>query len=71
MIVFNQVQDNTEIDIIGAIGEDFWGDGNTLASVKAEVDQITTPNITVNRAINMNVLYSCALWVSSSTNDTV
>ena len=48
MIVFNQVQDNTEIDIIGAIGEDFFGDGNTLASVKAEVDQITTPNITVN-----------------------
>lgn len=46
--VFNQVGDTTEIDIIGSIGEDWFGEGNTLQTVKAEVDEITTPNIQVN-----------------------
>ena len=48
MIVFNVTEDTTEVNIIGSIGEDWFGEGNTLASVKNEVDAITTPHIQVN-----------------------
>jgi len=48
MIVFNVTDDTTEVNIIGSIGEDWFGEGNTLASVKNEVDAITTPHIQVN-----------------------
>ena len=39
--------DHTEIDIIGAIGEDWFGEGNTLETVRNSFGQITS-DVTVN-----------------------
>ena len=39
--------DSTEIDIIGAIGEDWFGEGNTLDTVRDSFGQITS-DVTVN-----------------------
>jgi len=47
-ILFNQHGDTTEVDIIGDIGEDWFGDGNTLESVKAKFDNLNSTSLIIN-----------------------
>lgn len=47
-VIFNKKNNTTEIDIIGDIGQSWFSEGHTLASVKAQVDRVETPNIIVN-----------------------
>lgn len=47
MLSIRNSADHTEIDIIGAIGEDWFGEGNTLETVRNQFAEITN-DITVN-----------------------
>ena len=47
MFLIRNTADHTEIDIIGAIGEDWFGEGNTLETVRNSFGQITS-DVTVN-----------------------
>lgn len=47
MFTIRNSADKTEIDIIGAIGEDWFGEGNTLETVRNQFTEITN-DITVN-----------------------
>jgi len=47
MFTIRNSADKTEIDIIGAIGEDWFGEGNTLETVRNKFSEITN-DITVN-----------------------
>ncbi len=42
-LIHASAEDLTQIDIIGQIGEDFFGDGNTLESVQSQIRDIKTP----------------------------
>lgn len=44
-ISIRAAKDSTEVDIFGQIGESFFDEGNTLESVRAEIEGIKTPLI--------------------------
>lgn len=44
----NKSEEVTEIDVFGAIGEDWFGEGNTMENVRAKLMDVRTPNIHLN-----------------------